>query len=101
MTEEKAALWKKSGINRLSIGLQSADDRELKMLGRIHTYQEFLDTWETVRKAGFKNVNMDLISAIPGTDRAELGTDAEDSGGTRTGAFVCVQPDHRRRYSFL
>lgn len=66
VTKEKTALWKKSGINRLSIGLQSADDRELKMLGRIHTYQEFLDTWKTVRRAGFKNINIDLISAIPG-----------------------------------
>ena len=66
VTKAKAALWKKSGINRLSIGLQSADDRELKMLGRIHTYQEFMDTWEVVRMAGFENVNIDLISAIPG-----------------------------------
>ena len=66
VTEEKAALWKKSGINRLSIGLQSTDNRELKMLGRIHTYEDFLDTWETVRNAGFVNVNIDLISAIPG-----------------------------------
>lgn len=66
VTEEKAALWKKSGINRLSIGLQSVDNRELKMLGRIHSYEEFLDTWRTVRRAGFENVNIDLISAIPG-----------------------------------
>lgn len=66
VTEEKAALWKKSGIKRLSIGLQSTDNRELKMLGRIHTYEEFLDTWRIVRKAGFENVNIDLISAIPG-----------------------------------
>ena len=66
VTEEKAASWRKSGVNRLSIGLQSADDRELKMLGRIHTYREFLDTWKIVREAGFENVNVDLISAIPG-----------------------------------
>lgn len=66
VTEEKAVMWKKSGINRLSIGLQSADDRELRMLGRIHGCAEFSDTWKLVRKEGFDNVNIDLISAIPG-----------------------------------
>ena len=66
VTEEKAAAWKKYGVNRLSIGLQSVNDDELKMLGRIHTYKEFLRTWKIVRRAGFENVNIDLISAIPG-----------------------------------
>ena len=66
VTEEKAEAWKKCGVNRLSIGLQSVNDRELQMLGRIHSYREFLDTWEIVRGAGFQNVNIDLISAIPG-----------------------------------
>lgn len=93
VTEEKAALWKKSGINRLSIGLQSTDDRELKMLGRIHTYQEFLDTWETVRKAGFKNVNMDLISAIPGQ------TEQSWERTLRTAAEL--GPEHLSAYSLI
>lgn len=53
-------------MNRISIGLQSADDRELKMLGRIHTFREFTDTWKVIRNQGFDNVNIDLISAIPG-----------------------------------
>lgn len=66
VTEEKLLAWKEVGINRLSIGLQSAKDPELQMLGRIHDYQQFLDTWERVRKAGMENVNVDLISAIPG-----------------------------------
>ena len=66
VTEEKAEIWKTSGVNRLSIGLQSVNDRELRMLGRIHTFGDFLHTWETVHRAGFENVNIDLISAIPG-----------------------------------
>lgn len=53
------------GINRLSIGLQSTDDQELKMLGRIHTYQDFLDTYSLAREAGFRNINVDLMSGIP------------------------------------
>lgn len=66
VTEDKLDVWKKCGINRLSIGLQSADDRELAMLGRIHTYREFLETCEMARQKGFFNINVDLISAIPG-----------------------------------
>lgn len=63
---EKLSAWREVGINRVSIGLQSANDKELKLLGRIHTYEQFEETYENVRKAGFSNVNVDLISAIPG-----------------------------------
>lgn len=66
VTEEKLLAWKKAGINRISIGLQSTEDEELRMLGRIHNYQQFLDTWRMVRRFGMRNVNVDLISAIPG-----------------------------------
>ena len=66
VTAEKAETWKRVGINRVSIGLQSAENRELKMLGRIHTYEEFLDTYRLLREKGFFNLNVDLISAIPG-----------------------------------
>lgn len=66
VTEEKLLAWKEAGVNRLSIGLQSVKNEELRMLGRIHDYQQFLDTWQLVRRSGMKNVNIDLISAIPG-----------------------------------
>ena len=54
------------GINRLSIGLQSANNQELTTLSRVHTYEEFLETYESARKAGFKNINVDLMSGLPG-----------------------------------
>lgn len=63
---EKLETYRRIGVNRLSIGLQSADDRELLRLGRIHTFEQFLRTWRLVRAAGFRNVNVDLMSAIPG-----------------------------------
>lgn len=66
VTEEKLAAYKKAGINRLSIGLQSAKNDELQTLGRIHTYEEFLKTYELAREAGYRNINIDLMSAIPG-----------------------------------
>lgn len=57
--------YRQYGINRVSIGLQSPDDTELKILGRIHTFSQFLKSYEAARKAGFTNINVDLISAIP------------------------------------
>lgn len=66
VTQTKSAVWRQCGVNRISIGLQSVNDDELRMLGRIHTYRDFLETWETVHRSGFQNVNIDLISAIPG-----------------------------------
>lgn len=58
--------YRSLGINRLSIGLQSADDMELRTLGRIHNYEQFLEAYDSAVKAGFDNINIDLMSAIPG-----------------------------------
>lgn len=66
VTRDKLGAYLRAGINRLSIGLQTADDNELKTLGRIHDYQTFLDTYELARKLGFRNINIDLMSAVPG-----------------------------------
>ena len=93
VTEEKAAAWKQCGVNRLSIGLQSADDRELKMLGRIHTLENFRDTWELVRRAGFRNINIDLISAIPGQ--------TEESWERTLRTAAELGPEHLSAYSLI
>lgn len=66
VSKEKFLEWKEMGINRLSIGLQSARNEELQILGRIHTYEEFLCCFAMAREAGFSNINIDLISAVPG-----------------------------------
>lgn len=65
VTSGKLEKYRRAGVNRLSIGLQSADDAELKILGRIHTFEQFLKTYEMARNAGFGNINVDLISGIP------------------------------------
>ena len=67
---EKLSLYRKAGINRLSIGLQSASDEELRCLGRIHTFEDFLSTYRMARLAGFSNINVDLMSALPGQSLA-------------------------------
>ena len=66
VTREKLTDYRKAGINRLSFGLQSANDQELKLLGRIHTWAEFLESFTLARECGFANLNIDLMSALPG-----------------------------------
>ena len=63
--EEKMRKYYETGINRISIGLQSANDKLLNMLGRIHTYREFEKAYCYARKAGFKNINVDLMIGLP------------------------------------
>ncbi|MBD5474202.1 MAG: oxygen-independent coproporphyrinogen III oxidase [Lachnospiraceae bacterium] len=65
-SKERADAWRNAGINRVSIGLQSLEDMELKALGRIHSADEFYETYEEVVKTGFNNINIDLMTAIPG-----------------------------------
>ena len=62
---EKLRAMKRAGVNRFSIGLQSAREEELRLLGRIHTYRDFLLTYEMAREEGFDNINIDLIGALP------------------------------------
>lgn len=66
MDKKKAVIYRKAGINRISFGLQSTDNNELRMLGRIHTYEQFMESYKIAREAGFDNINIDLMSALPG-----------------------------------
>lgn len=72
VTEKKLVAYKNVGINRISIGLQSAEDRILKLIGRIHNYQTFLSTYNLTRNIGFENINVDLMLAIPTQTKEEL-----------------------------
>lgn len=65
LNETKIKILHDFGINRISLGLQSANDNELKMLGRIHRFDDFLHNYELLRKYDFKNINVDLMSALP------------------------------------
>lgn len=72
VNESRLSEYRAAGVNRLSFGLQSADNNELKMLGRIHTFEQFVESFRLARKAGFNNINVDLMSAIPGQTEATL-----------------------------
>lgn len=90
---EKLTIYRNVGINRLSLGLQSTDAEELKLLGRIHSYEEFLKSYEWAREAGFSNINIDLMFAIPGQTgeawRQHLNQVAE------------LNPEHISAYSLI
>lgn len=93
MTREKFVTYKRLGVNRLSIGLQSANNVELKALGRIHTYEEFLATYQLARAEGFQNINIDLISAIPcQTEKSWEETLRKTAG---------LKPEHISAYSLI
>lgn len=93
LTEEKLSFYRSAGINRLSLGLQSVDDRQLYRLGRIHTYKDFLESFDLARKKGFSNINVDLMSALPGQTPA---------GWAYTLKKVTeLQPEHISAYSLI
>lgn len=93
LDRKKLEAYKRAGINRLSIGLQSADNRELRALGRIHTWEEFRENYEEVRKLGFSNVNVDLMSALPGQTREGWRTTLE--------RVTDLNPEHISAYSLI
>lgn len=81
------------GINRLSIGLQSADDMTLSYLGRIHTYSDFEKNYKAARAAGFKNINIDLMSALPAQS-----PEAYEDGLLK---ILSLSPEHISAYSLI
>ncbi len=93
VTAEKLDVYRALGINRLSIGAQSADDRELQTLGRIHTWEDFLETYCLAREAGFSNINVDLMSGIPGQTL--------DSWHKTLYAVAELGPEHISAYSLI
>lgn len=91
--KEAFEIYRKAGINRLSIGLQSANDEELKTLGRIHTFSQFEDTWKMAREAGFENLNVDIMSALPGQ--------SVESYQSTLKTVCALKPEHISAYSLI
>ena len=93
VTDHKFAGYRKAGINRISIGLQSAVDEELKILGRIHTFDQFLKTYELARKNGFDNVNVDIMSSLPGQTAESFARTLQQ--------LLWLKPEHISAYSLI
>lgn len=90
---EKCMALRRMGINRLSIGLQSTNDKELKTLGRIHSYEDFLNTYTWCREAGFQNINVDLMAALP--------YQTVESYTTGLRKIIRLAPEHISAYSLI
>lgn len=93
VTEEKMRDYKKAGVNRLSIGLQSTDNEILNKIGRIHTYEEFLETYNLARDIGFNNINIDLMIALP--------EENEESIAIQLTEIINLKPEHISVYSLI
>lgn len=93
LNEEKLSIMKKNNVNRISMGLQSTNDSLLKEIGRIHTFEEFKKNYYCARKAGFENINMDLMFGLPNQK-------VEDWIATLENA-VSLNPEHISAYSLI
>lgn len=93
VNKEKLYDYKNAGINRLSIGLQSTNNELLKKIGRIHNYEQFLETYKMAREVGFNNINVDLMIGLPGQTMDDLKTSLED--------IINLNPEHISVYSLI
>ena len=90
---DRLLLYRKTGINRISIGLQSTNDEMLARIGRVHNYAQFIAAYKSARQAGFENINIDLMMALPGENM--------DSYLRTLGKVVELQPEHISAYSLI
>jgi len=93
ITKKHINIFKEIGVNRVSLGLQSAVDDELKKLGRIHTYDEFLKSYDMVHRGGINNINIDIMSDIPGQTL--------ESYQYTLNNVVKLKPEHISAYSLI
>lgn len=93
LTREKLTEYRACGVNRLSIGLQSAENEELKRIGRIHNYEQFVANYMLAREVGYQNINVDIMSALPGQDIASYGKTLVK--------VLDLQPEHISAYSLI
>lgn len=93
VTQEKLQDYIECGINRISIGLQTTNDELLKQIGRIHNYEQFLETYKLAKKVGFKNINVDLMLGLPNQRIIDLKESLEN--------VLKLAPKHISVYSLI
>lgn len=93
VTKQKLENYIQSGINRISIGLQETHNELLKQISRIHTYEQFLQTYELAKKAGFKNINIDLMIGLPNQTIEQVKENIK--------RIIGLNPEHISIYSLI
>ena len=99
--DEKLRVMRDNGVNRLSFGLQAMQDDTLKQLGRIHTVDEFLQSYRLAREGGFENINIDLIFALPDQKMEAWHTPSTKSSPLNLPIFLPTTSSWRRRPRFM
>jgi oxygen-independent coproporphyrinogen-3 oxidase len=89
--ESRLAAYRRAGVNRLSLGLQSFDDQQLVFLGRVHTADEARSAFAAARRAGFDNIGVDLIHSLPGQSSHDWRQELEEA--------VALGPEHISAYA--
>jgi len=93
ITSKKLETYQLAGINRISIGLQTTNDKLLKQIGRIHNYQEFQEAYQEVKKMGFENINVDLMIGLPNQTIEDIKASLEE--------IQKLEPTHVSVYSLI
>ena len=93
LNEEKLVLMKNYNVNRISMGLQTTNDNLLKEIGRIHSFEEFKKNYNQARKAGFENINVDLMFGLPNQHMKDWKASLKD--------VMSLEPDHISAYSLI
>lgn len=93
ITKEKLEIYKKSGINRISIGLQSTNNELLKKIGRIHTFEEFMQSYKLAKQSGFSNINIDLMIGLPSQAMWDVKEELKE--------IIKLEPTHISVYSLI
>ncbi len=91
--EDKLLDYKKAGINRISVGLQTTNDNLLKEIGRVHTFEEFQKAYNLVKKVGFENINVDLMFGLPNQQLQDVAESLE--------YLIQINPTHISCYSLI
>ena len=95
VNENKLQVYKDCEVNRLSIGLQSTNNRILNEIGRIHNYEQFLNTYKLAKEAGFSNINVDLMLGLPNQNISDLKESLEKV------TYLSPKPKHISVYSLI
>ena len=93
LNEEKLVLMKNYNVNRISMGLQTTNDNLLKEIGRIHSFEDFKKNYNQARKAGFENINVDLMFGLPNQHMKDWKASLKD--------VMSLEPDHISAYSLI
>lgn len=98
----KAVSWKEAGVNRISVGLQTTSNRLLKLIGRAHTFEDYLNCMDILKKVGFNNINADIMLGLPSQKQGDVKTTLKycfNLGITHISAYTLILEEDTPLYN--